>query len=40
MTDVTNSNPAAQVGKIVKSEDEWRSQLSRAEYKVLREAGT
>ena len=41
MTDVTNSNPAAaQVGKIVKSEDEWRSQLSRAEYRVLREAGT
>ena len=39
MTDVTN-NAAAQVGKIVKSEDEWRSQLSRAEYKVLREAGT
>ena len=41
MTDVTNSNSAAQqVGKIVKSEEEWRSQLSRAEYKVLREAGT
>ena len=40
MTDLTNSNPAAQVGKIVKSEDEWRSQLSRAEYRVLREAGT
>ena len=40
MTDVTNSNPVAQVGKIVKSEDEWRSQLSRAEYQVLREAGT
>ena len=40
MTDVTNSNAGAQVGKIVKSEDEWRSQLSRAEYKVLREAGT
>ena len=39
MTDVT-SNAAAQVGKIVKSEDEWRSQLSRAEYQVLREAGT
>ena len=41
MTAVTNSQAAAnQVGKIVKSEDEWRSQLSRAEYQVLREAGT
>ena len=34
------TSPAAQVGKIVKSEEEWRAQLSRAEYKVLREAGT
>ena len=33
-------SPAAQVGKVVKSEDEWRAQLTRAEYHVLREAGT
>jgi peptide-methionine (R)-S-oxide reductase len=35
-----NTNPAAQVGKIVKSEAEWRAQLTPMEYKVLREAGT
>lgn len=40
MSEQTSTNPAAQVGKIVKSEAEWRSQLSRMEYKVLREAGT
>ena len=39
MTD-TQSNPAANVGKILKSEAEWRAQLSPAEYKVLRQAGT
>ena len=38
--DNTQTSPAALVGKVVKSEDEWRAQLSRAEYKVLREAGT
>jgi len=40
MSEQTSTDPAAQVGKVVKSEEEWRSQLSRMEYKVLREAGT
>ncbi|MGJ3509546.1 peptide-methionine (R)-S-oxide reductase MsrB [Enemella sp. A6] len=39
MTDSTQ-NPADQVGKVVKTEDEWRAQLSKLEYQVLRQNGT
>ena len=40
MSEQQEPTPAATVGKVVKSEAEWRSQLNAMEYKVLRQAGT
>ncbi|MEL4358400.1 MULTISPECIES: peptide-methionine (R)-S-oxide reductase MsrB [unclassified Luteococcus] len=40
MSEQTPEQELAPVGKIVKSEQEWRAQLNDLEYQVLRQAGT
>ncbi|MBT8230007.1 MAG: peptide-methionine (R)-S-oxide reductase MsrB [Bacteroidia bacterium] len=37
---VAQDTKASSIEKIVKSEDEWKAELSKLEYKVLRKAGT
>ena len=37
---MTTDNPRSRTAPVVKTKDEWRSQLTAAEYAVLREAAT
>lgn len=38
--DVSPQKPTEPVGKVIKSDDEWRQLLSAEQYHILREAGT
>lgn len=40
MSENTPEQELAPVGKIIKSEDEWRAQLNDLEFQVLRQSGT